>query len=79
MNQLTQALQDARMGFCAGLAVLAVQVPPHWTDWLAGELGEAQTTLWVAASAAVLRGVLWAIFALAGIKVPTVFKPKETD
>jgi hypothetical protein len=77
MSQITQMIQDARMGFCAGLAVLAVQVPPHWSEWLAGELGEAQATLWVAAAAAVLRGILWAIFALAGVQMPAIFKRKD--
>jgi hypothetical protein len=71
------AAKDARMGFCAGVAVLAVQVPPHWTAWLSGGLGEAQSALWIAAAAAVARGLLWAAGKAAGVKIPFI-QPKES-
>jgi hypothetical protein len=70
MDQVLAAAKDARMGFCAGLAVLAVQVPPHWSAWLSGELGEAQSALWIAAAAAVGRGLLAVAGKMAGFKMP---------
>jgi hypothetical protein len=76
MDQILAAAKDARMGFCAGVAVLAVQVPPHWSAWLSGELGEAQSALWIAAAAAVARGLLWAAGKLTGVKIPFI-RPKE--
>jgi hypothetical protein len=66
MDQMLAAAKDARMGFCAGVAVLVVQVPPYWDEWLSGALGEAQIALWIAATAAVGRGLL----AIAGFKMP---------
>lgn len=70
MDQMLTAAKDARMGFCAGLSVLAVQVPPHWSAWLSGELGEAQAALWIAASAAVARGLLSVAEKVGGFKLP---------
>lgn len=77
MGEMLKAVQDARMGFCGGVAVLAVQVPPHWQTWLSGELSVEQGALWIAAAAAVARGVLWAGFKMAGEKPPKALETKE--
>ena len=58
MENFLKTITDNQMAFCTGVAVLAVQVPPHWETWLAGELGEMQMTLWVVAAAAIVRGVI---------------------
>lgn len=58
MEQWLKVARDPRIGFCGGIAILAVQVPPNWQTWLSGELSETQTGLWMAALAAITQGVL---------------------
>jgi hypothetical protein len=71
LQQLLQAISDTRMGFALGLATVLIDVPPHWSAWLAGELGEWRLALWIIAAAAVVRGVLWLAFKLAGAELPS--------
>jgi len=58
MDKWLEVIRNPRIGFCGGLAILAVQVPPNWQAWLSGELSETQTGLWMAALAAITQGVL---------------------
>jgi hypothetical protein len=79
MQELVKMVTDRKFGFCGGVAILAIQVPPYWQEWLAGELSELQIGLWMGAAAAVARGILWAIFAAIGEKVPESLKAKENQ
>jgi len=58
------------MSFCGGLGVLFVQVPPHLSTWLAGDLSPWREGLWIAAATAVIAGIVWLGFTLAGRKAP---------
>lgn len=77
MNDLIERAKDARMGFCAGLSALAVTVPPQWDAWLAGEVNEITQTLWIAAFAAVARGLLAVAQKIGGFKLPFSHKVEE--
>lgn len=73
-------LQETRMGFCVGVAVLMVQVPPNWDAWMQGDLRYEQIGLWMVAVAAVTRGFLWGASKLAGVPLPAKWRKKdETD
>jgi len=78
-EELLATVRDKRMGFATGVAVLAVLVPPNWSTWLAGDLSEWQVTIWIAAAAAVVRGLLWLIGQATGICMDRLTKRKETD
>lgn len=77
MEQLLEMLaKSRRMGFCGGVAFLAMMAPPYWNEWLAGELQWEHEMSGIIALAAVTRGLLWAAGKAANVRIP-FNKPKE--
>lgn len=79
MQDLVKMATDRKFGFSGGVAILVIQVPPYWQEWLSGELSELQIGLWMGAAAAVTRGILWAIFAAIGERVPEPLKTNRSQ
>ena len=66
------------MTFCGGLAILVVQVPPHISVWLSGELSPWREALWIGAATPVVAGLMWLGFTLVGQRAPKMVKDTAT-
>lgn len=76
-KDLLQVVRDQRMGFCMGMATLAVVLPPNIETWLSGEMDKLAQATVIAAAAAVLRGILWCVFSAFGLEPPVSLQSKE--
>ena len=66
-KQLLDMITERQFGFATGVALLAVFLPPKWSEWLSGDLEEYWFVVLVPATAAVVRGILWLLGQITGI------------